>query len=43
LNFSGGVLSGTLSGNAPGVYDFAIQVTDAQGLNVAMNYTITIH
>jgi len=42
LSFSAGVLSGTPSGNLSGIYDFTIQVTDSQGLTVAMNYTITI-
>ncbi len=37
------VLSGTPSGNSPGVYDFTIQVTDLQGRTVSMNYSITIH
>jgi len=40
---SGGLLSGTPSGNAPGVYDFAIQLTDSQGQVVVLNYSITIH
>jgi hypothetical protein len=53
LNFSSdGVLSGTpTSDNAPGIYDFAITVTDSSGQNnplspgrtVTLNYTITIH
>jgi hypothetical protein len=37
------VLSGTPSGNVPGVYDFTIQVSDSQGRVVDLNYTITIH
>ena len=37
------VLSGTPSGNATGIYDFTIQVTDSQGRVVDLNYTITIH
>jgi len=46
------VLSGTpTSDNAPGIYDFAITVTDSSGQNnplspgrtVTLNYTITIH
>jgi hypothetical protein len=44
LNFSSaGVLSGTPSGNPPGIYDFLIQLTDSAGRTVALNYTITIH
>ena len=47
LSFSTtGVISGTPSGNSPGVYDFTIQVTDSSGppgWTVALNYTITIH
>lgn len=44
LNFSSaGVLSGTPSGNPPGIYDFLIQLTDSLGRTVALNYTITIH
>ena len=39
---SAGVLSGTPSGNSPGIYDFTIQVTDSLGRTVALNYTITI-
>ena len=43
LNFSSaGVLSGTPSGNPPGIYDFLIQLTDSLGRTVALNYTITI-
>jgi hypothetical protein len=42
LSFSGGVLSGTPSGDT-GLYDFSIQVTDSQGRTVTMNYTITIN
>jgi len=47
---SGGVLSGTPTGLAPGVYDFTIQLTDSSGVPtgspgrvVALNYSITIH
>jgi hypothetical protein len=51
LSFStNGVLSGTLSGNNPGIYDFPITVTDSSGQVtgspgrvVTLNYTITIH
>jgi hypothetical protein len=52
LNFSSdGVLDGTpTSDNAPGIYDFAITVTDSSGQatlspgrTVTLNYTITIH
>jgi predicted ATP-dependent Lon-type protease len=42
LSFSGGVFSGTPSGDT-GMYDFSIQVTDSQGRTVTMNYTITIN
>ena len=45
-----GVVSGTPTGNSPGIYDFTIQVTDSSGQPagsaarvVALNYTITIH
>ena len=45
-----GVLSGTPAGGAPGLYDFAIQLTDSSGQAtgspgrvVTLNYTITIH
>jgi hypothetical protein len=45
-----GVISGTPTGNSPGIYDFTIQVTDSSGQPagsaarvVALNYTITIH
>jgi hypothetical protein len=51
LSFStNGVLSGTPSGNNPGIYDFLITVTDSSGQAtgspgrvVPLNYTITIH
>ena len=45
-----GVISGTPTGNSPGIYDFTIQLTDSSGQPagsaarvVALNYTITIH
>jgi hypothetical protein len=40
---SGGVISGTPSGNPPGVYDFAVQMTDDVNRVVSLNYSITIH
>jgi hypothetical protein len=52
LNLSSeGVLDGTpTADNAPGIYDFAITVTDSSGpppyspgRTVTLNYTITIH
>jgi hypothetical protein len=45
LTFSGGVISGTPSGNAPGTYDFTIQLADSEpGIPrvVDLNYSITI-
>jgi hypothetical protein len=45
LDPSSGILSGTPSGNAPGPYDFTIQLTDSEpGIPrvVNLNYSITI-
>lgn len=40
---SGGVLSGTPSGNPPGTYDFIIELTDSQGRVVDLDYSLTIN
>jgi hypothetical protein len=39
---SAGVLSGSLSGNPAGTYDFTLQLTDVIGRSVQFNYSIII-
>lgn len=39
---AGGTISGTPSGNPPGIYDFIIQVTDSVGRTVNWSYSINI-
>jgi hypothetical protein len=39
---SAGVLSGTPVGNAPGTYDFVVQLTDVNNRSVQWNYSIEV-